>query len=164
MHVHSYWSFIERTNTNWVSESSLWGKLIKYTSDLNPKDFEAGPINRAWWSDWVSNHFLESCHIKKKAFCSSLGHCSAPVQFSETSLNCTNQNIRGEIAPPIRAYNKDGILINNSTVQFCVLKCFTGAIEEQVASEWSQQATCTPYLLFDMLQMALGKSFAILSN
>jgi len=28
----------------------------------------------------VSNHFLESCHIKKSAFYSSLGHSSIPVQ------------------------------------------------------------------------------------
>ena len=27
----------------------------------------------------VSNHFLESCHIKEKAFYSSLGHSSIPV-------------------------------------------------------------------------------------
>jgi len=29
-----------------------------------------------------------------------------------------NNHIRGEIAPPIRAYDKGGILINNSSVQF----------------------------------------------
>jgi len=64
----------------------------------------------------VSNHFLESCHIKKnKAFYNSLGNYSIPVKLSETNLNCTNQS---ETAPPIRAYNKGGILINNSTVQF----------------------------------------------
>ena len=71
-------------------------------------------------TEWVINHFLGSCHIqKKKAVYSSLGHSSIPIQFSETSLNCINQSIRGEIAPRIRAYDKGGILINNSTVQFC---------------------------------------------
>jgi len=51
-----------------------------------------------------------------------------PVQFSETSLNCTNQSIRGEIAPPIRAYDKGGILTNNSTVdtKYTALKVGTG--------------------------------------
>ena len=103
----------------------------------------------------MSNHFVESCHVKKKALCSSLGHSSIPVQFSETSPNCTNQSIRGEIAPPIRAYNKGGILINNSTVQFRWYKMShtksrcdwraaaaeAGAIGEQVASEWSKRPT-----------------------
>ena len=28
VYVRSYWSFIEHTNTNWVSESSLWVKPI----------------------------------------------------------------------------------------------------------------------------------------
>ena len=67
----------------------------------------------------LSNHFLKSYDIKKKAFYSNLGHSSIPVQFSETGLNCTNQSIRGERALPIRAYAEAGM------------------IGEQVASEWS---------------------------
>jgi len=43
----------------------------------------------------VSKHILERFHIEKKAFYSSLGHSSISVQFCETSLNCTNQSIRG---------------------------------------------------------------------
>jgi len=50
------------------------------------------------------------------ALYSSLGHSSAPVQCSETSLNCTNQSTQGETAPPITAYDKGGTLINNPTV------------------------------------------------
>ena len=39
-------------------------------------------------TECACNHFLESCHIKKKAFYSSLGHSSIPVHaVSETSLN-----------------------------------------------------------------------------
>ena len=61
-----------------------------------------------------------------ESFYSSLGHSSIPVQFnfSETSLNCTNQSIR---APPIRAYAEVGV------------------IGEQVASKASEQATCKAY-------------------
>jgi len=64
---------------------------------------------------------------------SSLGHSSIPVQFSETSLNCTNQSIRGEIAPPIRAKDKGGVLINPQC-SFADTKCHTlkvGMIREQ---------------------------------
>ena len=68
----------------------------------------------------MSNHFLESCDIEKNTFYNNLGHSSISIQFSETSLNCTNQSIRGERAPPIRAYAEAGV------------------IGEQVASEWSK--------------------------
>jgi len=50
------------------------------------------------------------------ALYSSLDHSSAPVQFSETSLNYTKQSTHGKIAPPITAYDKGGTLINNPTV------------------------------------------------
>jgi len=85
---------------------------------FDPQGFKAGCLNRAWNKlvKWMSNHFLELSCINKMTPYSSLGHSSAPVQFSDTSLNCTNQSTRGEIAPPIRAYNKGGTLINNSTV------------------------------------------------
>jgi len=56
---------------------------------FNPQDFEAGHLNRAW-STLVSNHFLESCHIKKKAFYSSLDHSSIPVQYSSPAVQSTN--------------------------------------------------------------------------
>jgi len=56
---------------------------------FNPQDFEAGHLSRAW-STLVSNHFLESCHIKKKAFYSSLGHSSIPVQYSSPAVQSTN--------------------------------------------------------------------------
>jgi len=36
--------------------------------------------------------------------------------FQKTAL--ANHSIRSEITPPISAYNKGGILINNPTVQF----------------------------------------------
>jgi len=64
----------------------------------------------------VSDHFLESCDIKKNTFYST----SISIQFSETSLNCTNQSIRGERSPPIRAYAEAGV------------------IGEQVASKWGK--------------------------
>ena len=57
---------------------------------------------------------------QEKAFYSCLGHFSIPVQFSKTSLKCTNQSIRGERAPLIRAYVE------------------AGTIGEQVASERSE--------------------------
>jgi len=77
-------------------------------------------------------------------------HPSIPVRFSETCMNCTNPSIRGEIAPPIRAYvDKGGILIDNSTVQFFWYKmCHTktGVIREQQlkqaqsgSSSWSRR-------------------------
>jgi len=67
-----------------MSESSLWEKLIKYARDLqSPRLWGRMPkqgMEHVSEVTWVSNHFLESCHIKKKAFYSSLGHSSIPVQ------------------------------------------------------------------------------------
>jgi len=114
---------------------------------LTPKTSKAWRLNRTWSKlvKWVSNHFLGSCHIKKKAFYSSLGHSGIPVQFSETSLNCTNQSIRGEIVPPIRAYDKGGILINNSAVQLHGYKVYhTKSARDRGASR--KQAKRASYL------------------
>jgi len=71
-------------------------------------------------------------------------HPSIPVRFSETCMSCTNPSIRGEIAPPIRAYvDKGGILIDNSTVQFCWYKmCHTKNGCDQGASNFLQLWLC----------------------
>jgi len=52
---------------------------------FNPQDFKAGHLLKQGKKQVsevteVSNHFRESCHIKKKAFYSSLGHSSIPVK------------------------------------------------------------------------------------
>ena len=72
--------------------------LSEYASDLRPpSDFKVGCLNRAWNKlyivKWLSEHFVESCTV-----------------ISRRRL------FRGEIAPPIRASDKGGILTNNSTV------------------------------------------------
>ena len=69
----------------------------------------------------MGNHFLESCHIETKGFLQQFRPFQYSSQVSETTLNYTNQRIRGEIAPPITEYTEAGV------------------IGEQVASE---QATC----------------------
>jgi len=38
----------------------------------------------------VSNQILESCHVKKKAFYSSLGHSKIPVQYSSPVVQSTD--------------------------------------------------------------------------
>ena len=66
-----------------MSESSLWEKLIKYRRDLWPLRLRVETPKQGMEQvseETVSNHFLEGCHIKKKAFYSSLGHSNSPVQ------------------------------------------------------------------------------------
>ena len=60
--------------------------LLNMQVTLTPKTSGRTPkhVNRAWLVKWLSNHFLESCDIKKNTFYSNLGHSSIPVRFSET--------------------------------------------------------------------------------
>ena len=77
-----------------MSESSLWEKLIKYAHDLwPPRLWGRTPkqgMEQVSEVTEVSNHFLGSCHIKKKAFYSSLGHSSIPVQYSSPVVQSTD--------------------------------------------------------------------------
>ena len=70
--------------------------MSEYASDLgSPSDFKVGCPNRAWNKlvKWLIEYFVERCAV-----------------ISRRRL------FRGEIAPPIRASDKGGILTNNSTV------------------------------------------------
>ena len=71
---------------------------------------------------------------QEKGFYGSLGHSSIPVQFSETSLNYSNQSIRGEIALPLQHKMRVESRLIIPQYGFADTKCPTlkaGAIGEQ---------------------------------
>jgi len=73
-------------------------------------DFEAGCLNRAWSTlvKWLSNHFLESCHIKKKAFYSSLGYSSISVQYSSPVVQSTDSTAAAMYQGQVLSYKHLG--------------------------------------------------------
>ena len=67
---------------------------------FDPQDFKTGQLNMPHWqklvghggslgSDWVSNHFLESCHITKGFFLQQFRpfQCSSPVFQSSSPVH-----------------------------------------------------------------------------
>ena len=54
-----------------MPESNIWEQLIEYVRDLRPPRLRGRApkqgMEQVWEVTEVSNHFLESCHTKKKA-------------------------------------------------------------------------------------------------
>jgi len=81
---------MQKINTNWMSESSLWKKLIKCACDLRPPRVQGRTPQQGMEQvsevTEVSNHFLESCHniIKKR-----LLQQFRPFQYSSPAVQST---------------------------------------------------------------------------
>jgi len=129
------------------------------TGCQNPA-FEWSLLNMRLWGRMPKEGMEQALISRKRLFTAvAWGRSSNSSQLfgNKSELHkLTSVAIRSAIAPPIRAYDKGGILINNPAEQFhwyemshtksgCNLGAAAevGAIGEQVASERSVRATCT---------------------